>query len=222
MSPPDASACRTATRSSTPQAHLLHLALLELFPLFDSLCLSDCLWTHSSLLFPSKISVFVLILSRRSSWCGFVAFPCDASAAHPGQPPVCTWNLLGSTSGALSTTILGNGSPAPSLSAVSFFVNFNSGATICHGMPHKPSQSVNAQASLKVCLVQLLPRTTPFLVMYRADTVFSNVAKPNFLSKLRHWLSPSSNNSPHFTRFAVFLHSHLVHDLRCKKRKSTV
>ena len=42
------------------------------------------------------------------------------------------------TSGALSTTILGNGgSPPLALSAVTFFVNFNSGATICHGVPHK-------------------------------------------------------------------------------------
>ena len=44
-----------------------------------------------------------------------------------------------------STTILGNGSPAPSLTAVTFFVNFNSGATICHGVPHKPSQFVDSQ-----------------------------------------------------------------------------
>ena len=46
-----------------------------------------------------------------------------------------TWNLLGSTSRILSTTVLGNGGPAPSLSAVTFFVNFFSGATICHGLP---------------------------------------------------------------------------------------
>ena len=43
------------------------------------------------LTFPVKVlSMIVLILSRNSSLCGFVAFPCDASAAHPGrQPPVC-------------------------------------------------------------------------------------------------------------------------------------
>ena len=58
------------------------------------------------------------------------------------------------TSGALSTTILGNGGPAPSLSAVTFFVNLNSGATMCHGVPHKPSQFVDSQASLSVCLGQ--------------------------------------------------------------------
>ena len=57
------------------------------------------------------------------------------------------------TSGALSTTILGNGSPAP-LSAVTFCVNFNSGVTFYHGVP-QTSQFVDSQASLSVCLVQL-------------------------------------------------------------------
>ena len=35
----------------------------------------------------------------------------------------------------------------------------------------------------------------------RTDTVFSNLTKQNFLSKLRHCLSPSSTSSPHCTRF---------------------
>ena len=48
---------------------------------------------------------------------------------------------------------LAMGGPAP-LSAVTFFVSLNSGATICHGVPHKPSQFVESQASLSVCLVQ--------------------------------------------------------------------
>ena len=55
----------------------------------------------------------------------------------------------------------------------------------------------------------------------RTDTVFSKFTKPNFLSKLRHWLSPSSTSSPHFTRVSVFANSHLVHALRCKTRKPT-
>ena len=63
------------------------------------------------------------------------------------MPADNTQNLLASTSGALSTTILGNGGPAPSSSAVTFFVNFDSGATICH--------FVASHASLSVCLVQL-------------------------------------------------------------------
>ena len=40
------------------------------------------------LAFPVKVlSMIVLILSRHSSLCGFVAFPCNASAAHPGSLP---------------------------------------------------------------------------------------------------------------------------------------
>ena len=123
------------------------------------------------------------------------------------------------------------------LSAVTFLVSLNSGATICHGVPHKPSQHVDSQASLSVCLVQLLPRTTPFLVIHktapvdedslghaacrRTDTVLANFTKPNLLSKLCHCLSPSSTSSPHFTRLSVFADSHLVHYLRCKTRKPT-
>ena len=49
----------------------------------------------------------------------------------------------------------------------------------------------------------------------RTDTVFSNCTKPNFLSELRHWLSPSSTSSPHFSRLSLSADSHLVHDLRC-------
>ena len=154
-----------------------------LFLLFTR-CVSAILSLYASILaFPVKVlSMIVLSRSRHSSSCGFVALPCDASAAQPGRPPVCprasmsadkTWNLLGSNSGALSTTILGNGSPAPSLSAVTLFVNVNSGATICHGVPHKPSKFVDSQAPLSVCLVQLLPRTTPFLVMHKTAPVRS-------------------------------------------------
>ena len=38
---------------------------------------------------PVKVlSIISLIRSRHSLLCGFVALPCDASAAQPGQPPV--------------------------------------------------------------------------------------------------------------------------------------
>ena len=94
MSPPDASACRTATCSSallspvsmgTSRAPALH----ELF-FFDLVCLSDsvfvrihpCFSRHGSLNNRSDS------LSRHSSLWGFVAFPCDVSAAQPGEPPV--------------------------------------------------------------------------------------------------------------------------------------
>ena len=36
---------------------------------------------------------------------------------------------------------------------------------------HKPSQFVNSQASVSVCVVKLVPRTTPFLAMHRTATV---------------------------------------------------
>ena len=68
---------------------------------------------------------------------------------------------------------LAMGVPLLLLSAVTFFVNFNSGTTSCHGVPHKPSQFVDAQASLSVFLVQLLPRTTPFLVIQKTASVRS-------------------------------------------------
>ena len=142
------------------------------FPRFDLFCLNDSVFIRIHPCFPVKVlSMIVLIRFRHSSLCGSVAFPCDASDAHPGQPPVCPF--LCSTSGALSTTILSNGGPAPSLSAVTFFVNLNSGATICHGVPHKPSQSVDSQAPLSVRLGQLLPRTTPFLVIHKTAPVRS-------------------------------------------------
>ena len=55
----------------------------------------------------------------------------------------------------------------------------------------------------------------------RTDTVFPNFTKP-FFSKLRHWLSPSSTNSPHFTRFSVFADPHFIHDLRYKTRRTGI
>ena len=86
---------------------------------------------------------------------------------------------------------------------MTFFVNVNSGATICHGVPHKPCQFVDSHASLNVCLVQLLSRelqkcscsilmtnedSLSHAACKRTDTVFSNFTKPNFLSNLRCWL----------------------------------
>ena len=137
-----------------------------------------------------------------------------------------TKNLHGSASGTLSTKILGNGSPAPSLSAVTLLVNSNSRATICHGVQHKPSQIVASHAWLSVCLVQLLPRTTPFLVMQQCAKLlpFDHDDRQRFLEscalqmnrhhllqfyrtlspKLRHWLSPSSSNSCQFANSSTF------------------
>ena len=54
----------------------------------------------------------------------------------------------------------------------------------------------------------------------RTDTVFSNPTKPNFLSKLRHRLSPSSTSSPHFTRLSVFANCPIMFMTCAAKRGS--
>ena len=69
-----------------------------------------------------------------------------------------TQKIFSSTSGLLPTAILGKGGPVPSLSGVIFFVSHNSGVTICHGVPHRPSQFVPSHASVvssNFCLVHL-------------------------------------------------------------------
>ena len=54
------------------------------------------------------------------------------------------------------------------------FANFNSGATICHGVvPHKPSQFAASHASFTYCVVQHLPHTTPFLGIHKTVPVRS-------------------------------------------------
>ena len=63
--------------------------------------------------------------------------------------------------------------PAPSLSDATYFVYFDQGAAICHGVPHKPSQFVASHASFSGCLIQLVPRTTPFLVIHKPALVRS-------------------------------------------------
>ena len=112
------------------------------------------------------------------------------------------------------------------LSAVTFFVSFNSGTTICHGMPHKTSQFIGSKTSLSApnCTCSIMMTNRDFLShtsCKRADNVFSNFTKPNFPSQLRHWLSLPSTSSPHFTRPSVFANSHFVHDLRYKMKTST-
>ena len=90
MAPPDASACRTAICSSslfsgtlgTSPAPRSTRALLLSFTRSVSAFLSLYAFI---LAFPVKVlSMIVLTRSEHSSLCGF-----DASAAQPGQPPVC-------------------------------------------------------------------------------------------------------------------------------------
>ena len=107
--------------------------------------------------------------------------------------------------------------------AVEVQLNFNSGATICHGVPHNQSQFAASPASFNGDSTLGEPavnddqeRFLESCARKCTDTTFSNFTKPNFLSNLRHWLSPSSTGSPQFTRLSIFANSHLVHDLSCK------
>ena len=93
MSPPDASACRTATCSSSvfPRSSGTSPAPRSIRALLFSFTrsVSAILSLHVSIV-ASPVKVFssiVLVRSRNSSWRGFVAFPCDVSNAYPGQPP---------------------------------------------------------------------------------------------------------------------------------------
>ena len=175
MSPPDA---------SDPGFHK-HIPYTSLnsssFPRFHSLCLSDsvlvcihpCFSRQGSLNDRSRHSSLCMWFCRSPIRCKHsttwttsgVSVSLNICRQNVQSSRLNLWRFL--------TTILGNGGPAPSLPAVTFFVNFNSGANICHGVPHKPSQSVDSQASLSVCLVQLLPRTTRFLEMHKTAPVRS-------------------------------------------------
>ena len=135
-----------------------------------------------------------------------------------------TWNLLGSVSRILPTTVLSNGGPAPSLSAVTFFVNFNSGAN------HLPWSATQAAPVRRIpCTAQRLSRpifsrhnsvlgnaqhcscstimtnkdALSHVTCKGTDAMLSDLTEPNFLSKLRHWLSPSSVQ---FVSFRSFFH----------------
>ena len=71
-----------------------------------------------------------------------------------------TWNLLGSASKILATTILGNGRPAPSSSGVTFFqlrIQEPPFATACHRSRHNSSRPMHRSVSVlsNCCLAQL-------------------------------------------------------------------
>ena len=117
-----------------------------------------------------------------------------------------TQTLLRSTSREFSTTILRSRSPVPSSSDVTFFVNLVSGfpgvaqCLCCPTFASHNSTLGNAQ-NCSCSIMMTNKDSLSHAACKRADTVFSNFTKPNFLSKLRHWLSPSSTTSPQFTRF---------------------
>ena len=80
----------SALNSGVPSVRHGRLFLLKLF-LFPSLALSQRLSLSvciDSRLPVKVLSIIALILTRHSVLCGFVALPCNASAAHPAQPRV--------------------------------------------------------------------------------------------------------------------------------------
>ena len=148
------------------------------FPLFHSLCLTDSSFVNIHPCFPVKIlSMIVLIRSRHSSLSGFDALPMGSQRrttrtfssvsvsfnvrrqnveSSQAEPPALFQPQSLTIGVPLLLCLLWPSSTTSIL-----------GATICHGVPHKPSQFVDSQASLSVCLVQLLPCTTPFLVVHK-------------------------------------------------------
>ena len=105
---------------------------------------------------------------------------------------------------------------------MTFFNNFSSGATTCHGVPRKLFQ-----VRYIPCITQCLSRPTFALhtsvlgntqhcscsittankdslshtTRKGTGAISSNFPEPDFfLSKLCHWVSPSSSSSPHFAR----------------------
>ena len=130
-----------------------------------------------TLALPVKVlSIIVLVRSRHSLLCGLIALPCGASAAQPREPrcqQTTRKTFLARPLEFFPPRSLAMEVPLLLLSAATFCVNCNSGATVCHGVPHKPSQFVASHASLSACLVQLLPRTTSFLAIHTSVAVQS-------------------------------------------------
>ena len=166
-----------------PQAHPLAPRSTRAlsFPLFHSLCLGDSVFVRIHPCFSRQGS----LNDRSDSFSAFVIMwlcrsymRCKRCTAWAASSVSVSFNVRRQNveSSAFNLSRPFNNKPwqsAPSLSAGTFFVNFHSGATICHGVPHKPAKFVDSQASLSVCLVQLLPRTTPFLVMRKTAPVRS-------------------------------------------------
>ena len=155
------------------------------FPLFDSLCLSDFVFVriHPCFSRQSSLNDCPDSLSLHSSLRGFVAFfhamqalrilgslQCVRELQHLRTSRRIFWVQLLELFQPQSLAMV-----VPLLLFVScdFLGQLQSGATICHGVPHKPSQFVDSQASLSVCLVQLLPRTNAFVVMRKTAPVQS-------------------------------------------------
>ena len=148
-------------------SHILHLSPLGLFSSL-SLTLSRRLrlCVHPSLLFPSRSS----LNSRSDSLCRFIVVWFDRSSVRCHRCTCWTTSTLTvsldvrrQTRGIFTAQSLELFTPQSLAMEVPLFlcqlrlpsVNFNSGATIFHGVPNKPPQFVASQASCGDCLVQL-------------------------------------------------------------------
>ena len=156
-------------------------------------------------------------------------FPCDASAAQPRQPPVWprssmsadnTKNLLSSASGVLSTTILGNGSPALLCQlwlALSISIQEPPLVSACHASRPSSSRPMHRSESVSSnsCLALLRSWYCTKLFLFKQWFLESRGSQMNwhhllpisrnqiFSLKLRHWLSPYSSSSSQFARVSV-------------------
>ena len=166
MSPPDASACPTAICSSslfpgsigTSPCTSLNSSS---FPLFHPLgpgdsffvCIHPCFSRQGFLNDRSdSFSTFVIM------WFDRFSMRCQRCTTWTTSSVTVSFDvsrqlveyLLGSASGTLCTTLLGNGGPAPSMSAVTFSVNFNSAVHL----PRSATQAfpVRRFPSLTQCL----------------------------------------------------------------------
>ena len=172
MSPPDASACRTATCSSSLPGSM---GTSPAPPVSDSLSAFVIMWR----------CCFSMRCKRCASWAASIVSVSFIVRRH---------------SGALSTTILGNGGFAPSLSAVTFSstsilappsaatqtfpVRRFSSITQCLSCPTFASHNSILRDAQK--LLMIMNDQQRFLELCGfSDTVFSDLTKPNFLSKLR-------------------------------------
>ena len=210
--------CTSFNSSSFP----LSLALSQRF----CLCIHPCFSRQGSLNDRSdSLSAFVIMWLCRSSMRCERRTPWTTSSVSVSFS-VRSQNVESSRlrrPGALSTTILGSGGSR------SFFVSCDLLRQLqfwSHHLPRSATQTfpVRRFPSITECL-SCPTFASHSTVLGNAQncscSVISNFTKPNFLSKLRHWLSPSSTSSPQFTCFSIFADSHLVHDLRCKTRKPT-
>ena len=256
MSLPSASACRTAICSSSLfPGSIDHISPVPLSSptLFFPFARSDSaiLSLYAFILaFPVKVlSMIVLIRSRHSSSMWFCRSSMRLQPQHNPdnlqcvREPQCLLTRRRIFSAQRRRSFDHNPWPWRSRS---FFVSCDLLRQLqfrSHHLPRsakkRPSQFVDSQASLSVCLVQLLPRTTPFLVMHKTAPVLPKIPWVMRLANELTLSSPILRNQTFSLQncaigflhlrlillssfvFSIFANSHFVHDLRCNTKKPT-